>query len=110
MISACHAGRFIDALKDDGTIILTAAAADRTSFGCSDESELTYFGEAFYKDSLPSAASLRDAFMQARAMIGTREQAEGLEASDPQAHFGKALMARLEALEAPEKEGPAPDR
>jgi hypothetical protein len=99
LISACHAGSFIDALKDDGTIILTAAAAERTSFGCSDDSELTYFGEALYQSALPGAATLRDAFSQARELIGAREQAEGLEPSDPQAFFGEAITAKLAELE-----------
>jgi hypothetical protein len=113
VISACYAGSFIDALKDDSTIILTAAAADRTSFGCSDDSELTYFGEAFYQDSLPGADSLRQAFATARASIGTREQTEGLQGSDPQAFFGEQMSAKLAALEHAlrvEKRGPAPDR
>lgn len=99
VISACHAGSFIDALKDDGTIILTAAAADRSSFGCSDDSELTYFGEALYQSSMPDAATLRDAFERARELIAKREQAEGLDASNPQAFFGEAITAKLAELE-----------
>ena len=59
VISACYAGSFIDALRDDHTIVLAAAAADRTSFGCSDDRDLTYFGEAFYRDALPAALNLR---------------------------------------------------
>lgn len=99
VISACYSGSFIDSLKDEGTIILTAADADRTSFGCSDKSELTYFGKAFYQDSLPGAATLRDAFMGARAEIGAREQKEGLEGSDPQGFFGKDITAKLASIE-----------
>ena len=89
----------IDALKDENTVILAAAAADRRSFGCSDDSELTYFGEAFYQDSLPSAVSLREAFDFASGMIETRENAEGLKHSNPQAFFGEKIEARLAALE-----------
>jgi len=32
VISACYSGGFIDALKDDYTLVLTASATDRTSF------------------------------------------------------------------------------
>lgn len=99
IISACHAGSFIDYLKDESTIIITAAAADRTSFGCSDDSDLTYFGEAFYQDALPKAKSLREAFELAKAAIAQREKAEGLEASLPQASFSPALEERLGMLE-----------
>jgi hypothetical protein len=99
VISACYAGGFIDALEDDHTIVLTAAAADRTSFGCADDRDLTYFGEAFYRDALPKAKSLRAAFETALASIARREQAEGIEASNPQASYGVDVSARLQALE-----------
>jgi hypothetical protein len=99
VISACYAGSFIDSLADDHTIVLTAAAAGRTSFGCSDDRDLTYFGEAFYRDALPKAASLRAAFDAAKASIAQREKAEGVEASDPQGSFGAAIEAKLAGLE-----------
>jgi Peptidase C13 family len=100
VISACHAGSFINALRDENTIILTAAAADRTSFGCSDDNDLTYFGEAFYRDALPKAATLRDAFETARVELERREKAEGRTPSAPQAHFGAALEKKLAEIEA----------
>jgi hypothetical protein len=99
VISACHSGSFISALRDENTIILTAAAADRASFGCSDDNDLTYFGEAFYRDALPQAATLRAAFEAARVDIERREKVEGRTPSAPQAHFGAALEKKLSALE-----------
>ena len=98
IISACYAGGFIDSLKDPRTIIITAAAADRTSFGCSNDSDLTYFGEAFYRDALPEARTLRDAFDKARAAIAMRERRERVDASKPQAYFGSELEAKLAAM------------
>jgi hypothetical protein len=97
LISACYAGGFIDPLRDDHTIVITAAAADRTSFGCSSDSDLTYFGEAFYRDALPEASSLHDAFDKARNAIAAREHAEGETPSDPQAFFGFELEAHFAA-------------
>jgi hypothetical protein len=98
VISACYAGGFIDALKDPRTIIITAAAADRTSFGCSNDSDLTYFGEAFYRDALPEARTLREAFDKAKAAIALRERRERVDASRPQAYFGSELEAKLAAM------------
>jgi hypothetical protein len=98
VISACYAGGFIDALKDPRTIIITAAAADRTSFGCSNDSDLTYFGEAFYRDALPDARTLREAFDKAKAAIAVRERRERVDASRPQAYFGSELEAKLAAM------------
>jgi Peptidase C13 family len=102
IISACYAGGFIEHLRDPHTIVITAAAADRTSFGCSNDRDLTYFGEAFYRDALPGARSLRDAFDTAKAAIALRELREHVDASNPQAYFGKAMEERLTSMSAPE--------
>jgi hypothetical protein len=102
VISACFAGGFIDALKDDYSIVLTAAAADRTSFGCADDRDLTYFGEAFFRDALPDATSLREAFTRARQDIDAREIREGVEPSDPQAFFGSQIEKHMGQLGYPD--------
>ena len=44
VISACYSGGFIEPLKNQQTLIMTAARADRVSFGCSEQSDFTYFG------------------------------------------------------------------
>jgi hypothetical protein len=98
IISACYAGGFIESLKGPRTIIITAAAADRTSFGCSNDSDLTYFGEAFYRDALPEARTLREAFDKAKAAIAARERREHVDASRPQAYFGAELESRLASM------------
>ena len=51
-VSACYSGGFIEPLKDPYTLIATAAAPDKQSFGCSNTNDFTYFGEAFFKDQL----------------------------------------------------------
>ena len=102
IISACYAGGFIDALKDPQTIVITAAAADRTSFGCSNDRDLTYFGEAFYRDALPGARTLREAFDTAKAAIAERERREHDTPSNPQAYFGADMEAKLAAMHAGE--------
>jgi Peptidase C13 family len=101
LISACYAGGFIDALRDPKTIVITAAAKDRTSFGCSNDSDLTYFGEAFYRDALPGAKSLRDAFEAAKKAITEREHREHETPSNPQAYFGAEIEAKLGGMGSP---------
>jgi hypothetical protein len=100
IISACYAGGFIESLKDPQTIVIAASAADRTSFGCSNDRDLTYFGEAFYRDALPAARSLRDAFDAAKAAITARERREHVTPSNPQANFGKAMEEKLASMSA----------
>jgi len=98
IVSACYAGAFIPPLENPRTIVLTAAAADRTSFGCSNDRDLTYFGEAFYRDALPRARSIEAAFATAKSAIDARERREGFTPSNPQSYFGAALTPRLAAL------------
>ncbi len=100
VISACYSGAFIDHLRDDDTVIITASAPDKASFGCNDRRDLTYFGEAFYRDALPTAVNLRAAFENAAAAIARREAGEGLEPSGPLAHFGVAVEKKLGEIEA----------
>jgi hypothetical protein len=103
IISACYAGGFIESLRDPQTIVITASAADRTSFGCSNDRDLTYFGEAFYRDALPAARSLREAFDTAKTAIAARERREHVDASNPQAYFGAKIQAKLAAMSAAER-------
>jgi hypothetical protein len=62
--SACFAGVFIPPLRDPSTLVITASDAVHSSFGCEDDRELTWFGEAFLRDSLPNAASMEEADSQ----------------------------------------------
>lgn len=110
IISACHAGAFIPALRDERTIVLTAAAADRASFGCSDDRDLTYFGEALLRDALPNAESLTAAFAAAQRALAERERKEGITPSLPQAHVGAEMAAHLKALDRGPLQGTTPAR
>jgi Peptidase C13 family len=99
IVSACYAGIFVEPLKTDFTLIATASDAEHTSFGCADDRDLTYFGEAFLKDSVPTTASLEAAFKKAADLIQRREGAEHLEHSNPQLYVGPAIRQKLAVLE-----------
>ena len=100
VLSACHSGSFVERLKNDTTLIMTAAHADKTSFGCSNENEWTYFGDAYFNRTLRTETSLIDAFGKARALIEEWEKRDGLVASDPQMFAGSAIKQRLDAMTA----------
>ncbi len=95
VISACHSGSFIPALANDDTLILTAARADRTSFGCSNENEWTYFGDAYFNHALRQETSFIEAFETAKTLIAGWEAREKITASEPQISIGSAIRARL---------------
>ncbi len=69
VISACYAGGFIEPLKDEHTLVIAAARQDRPSFGCEDDRDFTYFGRAYFKESLPSSGSFEEAFRKADALV-----------------------------------------
>lgn len=97
VLSACYAGGFIDELRDPGTLVITAARADRQSFGCADENDFTYFGRAFFKESLPQSDSFEAAFGKAQVLI---EQWEARDADRNAAAAGSADAARDSARSA----------
>jgi hypothetical protein len=99
VVSACYSGGFVDALQGPNTLVATAAAADRTSFGCGAESDFTYFGEAVFKEQLQSQFSLISAFKAAAVSIEKREQREKLEASRPQLSVGQSIGPYLAVFE-----------
>ncbi len=96
VVSACYSGGFIDALANPMSLVLTAARADRTSFGCGAESDITYFGQAFLVEALNSTTALLPAFEKAREGIAKREIQEDFEPSDPQKSVGALIGSRLD--------------
>ena len=74
LVSACYSGGFVDPLKSESTMVITAARADRASFGCADENDFTYFGRAFFREALPASGSFFEAFTKAQALVGEWEK------------------------------------
>jgi hypothetical protein len=99
VVSACYSGAFVDVLKGPHTLVATAAAQDRTSFGCGSESDFTYFGEAVFKEQLQRQFSMISAFKSAAVSIAEREQREKIEASRPQLWVGKSIEPYLADME-----------
>jgi hypothetical protein len=95
VVSACYAGGFIEPLRDANTIVIAAAAPDRTSFGCEADRDFTYFGEAYFRDALAQTRSFTAAFELAKALVAKKEAAEKLTPSLPQMWVGPALAERL---------------
>lgn len=102
-ISACFSGSWLQPLAGDGTLVMTAADADHTSYGCGRLSELTFFGRAMYDELLRTQTlSFEQAHAKARTVIKQREEEAGKEDgySNPQISMGSAIRGRLDALQA----------
>jgi hypothetical protein len=106
VVSACYSGGFIEPLKDANSVVITASAPDRTSFGCEPGRDFTYFGQAYFRDALADTRSFTRAFEAAREGVAKMEAAEGMDPpSEPQMWVGAAMAERLKkAADAPEKE------
>ena len=97
VVSACYSGGFVEPLRDDNTIVITASASERASFGCEGGRDFTYFGEALFRDALAKTTSYAEAFEIARQLVAQREAAEGLPASMPQISVGRSIAEVLRA-------------
>lgn len=92
LISACYSGQFItDDLKGPNRVIMTAARPDRPSFGCSADTEYTYWDHCLL-DEVPKSKTWIELQKNVSACISTKEQAMGVRPSEPQAYFGTNAM------------------
>jgi len=101
-VSACFSGSWIAPLASDDTLVMTAADADHTSYGCGSKSTLTFFGQAMYDEQLRHTWSFEEAHAAARKLIDQREKEAGKTDgySNPQIRMGSRIRERLKALEA----------
>jgi hypothetical protein len=99
-ISACYSGGWIGPLASDTTLVMTAADADHTSYGCGQLSELTFFGRALFDEQLRATHSFEQAFAAAVPVIRQRElearKPDGF--SNPQISVGEGIRPLLTSL------------
>lgn len=100
-ISACYSGGWVEPLAGDTTLVMTAADATHTSYGCGSRSELTFFGRAMFDEQLRKTHSFEQAFARAVPLIKQREIDAGKEDgfSNPQIRVGAGISPVLRALE-----------
>jgi hypothetical protein len=106
VISACYSGGFIDALRNESTLLVTAARADRASFGCGTDSDITDFGRAFFVDGLNHNDSFDAAYKEAAGLIDSWETRNDEEHSYPQFVSTPKIDAQLKAWRAGIRLGP----
>ena len=99
-ISACYSGGWIGPLESDTSLVMTAADANHTSYGCGRLSELTFFGRAVFDEQLRGTHSFEEAFAAAVPLIREREEQarkpDGF--SNPQISVGARIRPVLQEL------------
>ena len=99
ILSACHAGIFVPRLQNGSAAIVTAAAADRASFGCAAQNDWTFFGDALINHALRKPQPLAAAFGEAQGLISAWETQAPARPSLPQMSVGPNAARWLDALE-----------
>jgi hypothetical protein len=99
VVSACYSGGFIEKLRSPDTLIATASDAVNTSFGCADDRDFTYYGEAIFKNLMSSGIGMVPALDGARAEIYRMETEKNTDHhSNPQFWEGDEIHKKLSAL------------
>lgn len=107
VVSACYSGQWVNALASPRRAVFASAAQDRTSFGCGDDSERTWFSRALYGEDMGAGIHDPDAwFAAASGRVTAMEQEQGIaeeEHSLPQKSVGKGFVSwwQSETLTAP---------
>jgi hypothetical protein len=97
-VSACYSGSLIRGLKSRDRIIITAARADRSSFGCAAESRHTFFGDAELRGFGLRGRSLHQAFIVITDEVSAMEQARHYgPPSQPQISIGASVRDLYES-------------
>lgn len=93
ILQACHSGSLIPALAHPNRIIIAAAAADRTSFGCAPDADNTWFMKALLAE-LRAGGSWQEVFERTKMRVLAFEAAQGVptaELSNPQVSVGRNM-------------------
>lgn len=91
VISACHSGTFIDnGVRRPNRVILTAAATNRTSFGCGADDEYTYYDWCLLHQ-FDGATTWSELSAATRTCVEGLERKTGAKASMPQLFVGSEV-------------------
>lgn len=100
IVSACYSGVFVPMLATDDSVVVTAADADHTSFGCQADSDWTFFGDALINHALRKRQPLQAADDEARALVASWEARGRITPSNPQISIGSRAHLWLDRLDA----------
>ena len=91
IVSACHSGTFIDnGARRPNRVILTAAATNRTSFGCGADDEYTYYDWCLLH-AFDEAVTWSDLAASTKTCVEGLERRKGVRPSLPQLFVGSEV-------------------
>ena len=99
VVSACYSGAFVQPLASPNALVITAANANRQSFGCGKKSPITEVSKALYLEALRETRSFPAAAREAMRIVHETEREQRRKHSYPQMRLGAALEDPLKSLE-----------
>jgi hypothetical protein len=92
VVSACHSGVFLTSgMRQPNRIVLTAAAADRSSFGCGASDQYTYYDQCLLQQ-FDGAVTWQQLAQSTRSCVENLERSLGIRRpSQPQTYVGPAV-------------------
>lgn len=98
VLSACYAGSFMPTLAEPNRLVVTAARADRPSFGCDAGFVYPVFDGCILK-ALPTAPHFPALAASAKACVAAREKREKMTPpSEPQVSIGEDIARLVPSL------------
>ncbi len=95
VMSACYSGIFVPVLARDSRIVISAARPDRTSFGCGELDQFSYFDDCFLR-AIPKAEDFAGLGGLVQQCVAFREQQMKAEPpSEPQVSIGPKVAFTL---------------
>jgi hypothetical protein len=95
IVSACYAGQFIGALRGPRRVVLAAARPDRSSFGCGEQNEFTFF-DACVISEFDKVGNFSDLAVKVDQCVAAREKEMQVEErSEPQFYIGPEVTYSL---------------
>lgn len=108
VMSACYSGLFVPALAGENRIVMTASRPDRTSFGCGELNQYTFFDDCFLR-ALPMAGDFPGLGNLVQQCVAFREQqVKATPPSEPQLSVGSQLIFTARWRDAPPPPPPPP--
>jgi hypothetical protein len=95
ILSACHSGSFADKLSGENRIVLTAAAADRKSFGCAYQDKNTWFVAQLLGPHFRPENTWSEVFVATRDGVELQEKAQNISyLSNPQMRSSEVIKKK----------------
>lgn len=108
VVSACYSGVYVrPGITRPERIVMTASAADLTSFGCSNNNRYTFFDQCFL-DAWPHSRVWGELADAVEDCVRKTERDGGFPSSDPQFVFGPGLREMPLPAPAPNRQAANP--